>query len=358
MILTYKYRLKDRRAKRALSAHAYACNQVWNWCVAQHKNAVARYLSGAPPRRWMTYFDIAKQCKGVGVDLGIRQQTVELVCQRFALSRDQHKRCPKFRSSFGQKRALGWIPFRGETRQVAGNAVTYAGKAYRFFGSKRRPLPETAKGGAFVEDAQGRWWVTFQVEVAEPSAARDGEIGIDLGLKSLATMSDGQVVENPRHLRVYAERLAVAQRASNKRRARAIHQKIANTRRDFHHKLSTRLARDYAFIAVGDVNAKRLAKTRMAKSVLDAGWSSFRAMLAYKAATYVEVDERFTTQTCSSCGALPPERPKGIAGLGMRVWDCSDCGASHDRDVNAARNILRLGRSVAPPVEGSRRIAA
>ena len=87
----------------------------------------------------------------------------------------------------------------------------------------------------------------------------------------------------------------------------------------------------------------------MAKSVLDAGWSTFRAMLAYKSAGYVEVDERFTTQTCSSCGALPPERPKGIAGLGMREWCCSDCGATHDRDVNAARNILALGRSAAPP---------
>jgi putative transposase len=153
-----------------------------------------------------------------------------------------------------------------------------------------------------------------------------------------------------------AERLAVAQRAGNKRRATAIHGHIANARKDFHHKLSTRLAREYAFIAVGNVNAKNLAKTRMAKSVLDAGWSTFRNMLRYKAATFAEVDERFTTQTCSQCGALPPERPKGIAGLGIREWDCSECGASHDRDVNAARNILRAARSAAGPVEGSREV--
>ena len=93
----------------------------------------------------------------------------------------------------------------------------------------------------------------------------------------------------------------------------------------------------------------------MAKSVLDAGWSTFRAMLKYKSAGYVEVDEKFTTQTCSQCGALPPERPKGIAGLGIRTWQCSACGADHDRDVNSALNILAIAvRSAAGPVVESR----
>lgn len=359
MIKTYKYRLKDRRARRVLNDHAYAVNQVFNWCAAQHRDAQARYSAGAPRRRWASAFDLIEQCKGVGVYLGVHQQTVQSVCDQFARSRDQHKRCPKFRASFGLKRALGWVPFQRQSRQIGNNSVTYLGRAYRFFGTKRRPLPETAKGGAFVEDALGRWWVVFHVDVEERPAPTGGEIGIDLGLKALATTSDGEVIENPRHLRTYAERLAVAQRAGNRRRVRAIHLKIANTRRDFHHKLSTRLARDYAFIAVGDVNAQRLAKTKMAKSVLDAGWSSLRAMLRYKAAAFVEVDERLTTQTCSSCGSLPPERPKGIAGLGVRQWRCSACGENHDRDVNAARNILITARRSVAPLDGeSRRIAA
>jgi putative transposase len=356
-ILTYKYRLKDRHARQSLTAHAYACNQVFNWCVAEHRDAQARYAAGAPRRRWPRPFDLATRCKGAGPMLGVHQQTVQSVCDQFVKSRDQHKRCPKFRASFGLKRALGWVPFQRQSRQVEGNSVTYRGKRYRFFGAKRRPLPPAAKGGAFVEDAMGRWFVCFYVEMDATSGAAAGEIGVDLGLKSLATTSNGEVIENPRHLRAYAERLAVAQRAGNRRRATALHAKIGNVRRDFHHKLSTRLAREHAFIAVGDVNAKRLAKTRMAKSVLDAGWSSFRAMLRYKAETYVEVDERFTTQTCSSCGCLPPERPKGIAGLGIRAWDCSACGESHDRDVNAARNILRLARSVPRHADESRRAA-
>lgn len=358
MFKTYKYRLKDKRAKKLLLAHAYAVNQVWNWCAAQQHDIQARYRAGAPKRKWASNFDLGKACAGVGADLGIVQSTVEGVCDQFAKDRDKAKRSPKFRASFGLKRSLGWVPFKRKSRRIDGNSVTFCGETFRFFGTKRRPLPDTAKGGAFVEDALGRWWVVFHVEVEQTGRAAGGAVGIDLGLKSLATLSNGEVIENPRHLRQYAERLAVAQRAGNKRRAAAIHAKIGNVRRDFHHKLSTRLAREHAFIAVGNVNAKNLAKTKMAKSVLDAGWSTFREMLAYKAATYVLVDERFTTQTCSSCGSLPPERPKGIAGLGVRAWDCSDCGASHDRDVNAALNILQLGRSVAAPVEESRRIAA
>jgi IS605 OrfB family transposase len=124
------------------------------------------------------------------------------------------------------------------------------------------------------------------------------------------------------------------------------------------HKVSCRIARENSFIAVGNVSASKLAKTRMAKSVLDAGWSNFRNMLRYKAsrrgATYCEVDESFTTQTCSACGGLPPERPRGIAGLGVREWRCSSCGVTHDRDVNAARNILALALSAQRPVEESR----
>ena len=100
---------------------------------------------------------------------------------------------------------------------------------------------------------------------------------------------------------------------------------------------------------IGNVNASKFAQTTMAKSVLDAGWSAFRDMLCYKArlrggGACLEVSEHLSTQTCSECGGLPASRPRGIAGLRERVWTCSDCGTVHDRDVNAARNILRLGQ--------------
>ena len=131
--------------------------------------------------------------------------------------------------------------------------------------------------------------------------------------------------------------------------SRALPEGKTHRRNDFHHQLAARIVREFDVIAVGNVNAAGLAQTGMAKSVLDAGWSSFRSMLKYKSmatgAWYEEVDERFTTQTCSSCGALPDSRPKGIAGLGIREWQCSGCGCVHDRDRNAALNILRRGRA-------------
>src|SRR5690606_3644805 len=122
--------------------------------------------------------------------------------------------------------------------------------------------------------------------------------------------------------------------AKNKARVRAIHAKIANQRKDALHKLSTQLVNSYGAIFVGNVNAAGLAKTKMAKSVLDAGWSMFRTQLQYKgdgAGCWVqEVNEAYSTQTCSSCGALPDSRPRGIAGLGIRAWTCSACGSEHD----------------------------
>lgn len=347
MILTYKYRLKDCSAKKRLREHAYAVNQVWNYCAAQQRDTEARYKAGAKPRRWASHFDLQKLCKGVGRELGLHQQSVSGVCRDFAKARDKLKHAPRFRSSYGTKRALGWIPFEGQSRKIAGNSVIYLGKRYRWFGNKRRPLPETAKGGAFVEDALGRWWVCFHVEVAVREVIGNGEIGIDLGLKTLATLSDpcAPKIENLRYRQIWAQRLAKAQRARNKRRVAAIHARIANARKDHLHKITSELAARYAFIAVGNVNAKRLARTRMAKSVLDAGWSTFRSFLRYKSLGYVEIDERFTTQMCSCCGNISGSSPKGMGALGIREWRCDDCGESHDRDVNAARNILALALS-------------
>lgn len=346
MILTYKYRIKDRRARKYLRQHAWAVNQVWNWCVAQQRDVEARYRAGAPRRKWASHYDLKGLCKGVGRELHLNQQSVQDTCRRFTLARDKIRHAPKFRASFGTRRALGWVPFQQQSRQVCGNTVTYLGIVYRFW-EGRRPLPAAAKGGAFVEDARGRWYVCFLVEVPDTLEQGAAEIGIDLGLKTLATLSDGTNVPALQHYRQYERALATAQRAGNRRRAKAIHAKIKNARQDQHHKASAKIARENRVIVVGNVNSSKLAKTRMAKSVSDAGWSQFRAQLRYKAsrhgAVFLEVNEAWTSQLCSDCGVVGG--PKGIAQLGIRAWECSSCGASHDRDVNAARNILALGLS-------------
>ncbi len=172
-------------------------------------------------------------------------------------------------------------------------------------------------------------------------------VGIDFGLRTTATCSDGRVLERRRITDEFAEELATAQRANKSRRVKAIHAKITNTRRDEIHKFSTMLVENYGAVFVGNVSSRKLVKTGMAKSVLDAGWGMLKTQLEYKAmarsVVYEEVNERNTTQTCSCCGVISASSPKGRTGLGLREWACAGCGTLHDRDINAARNILRLG---------------
>jgi putative transposase len=110
MILSFKYRVKDGTAKRHLNRHAIACNQVWNYCVATQREAERRWKAGRKVR-WPTAFDLIKLCTGSGTELGLHSDTVQTICRQFVASRDLHRRCPRFRASFGPKRTLGWVPF-------------------------------------------------------------------------------------------------------------------------------------------------------------------------------------------------------------------------------------------------------
>jgi putative transposase len=214
------------------------------------------------------------------------------------------------------------------------------------------------RAGNFSEDSRGRWYLNVCVpqragdQRNKPSVASilDRSIpslGIDLGLRTFAAFTDEAIppIEAERFYRDLEPALARAQRARHRNRARAIHAKIANRRKDFLHKLSTRLVKANGAIVVGNVNASALAKTRQAKSVLDAGWSAFRTMLQYKCddagVWFDEVDEAFSTQDCSVCKSRAG--PKGRKDLGIRGWQCTVCEAVHDRNVNAAHNILAAG---------------
>uniref|UniRef100_UPI0015D32853 RNA-guided endonuclease InsQ/TnpB family protein n=1 Tax=unclassified Acinetobacter TaxID=196816 RepID=UPI0015D32853 len=169
----------------------------------------------------------------------------------------------------------------------------------------------------------------------------------DLGLKDIATCSDGTVISNPKFYRKYEQKLGIAQRARNKKRVRVLHAKIANSRKDHLHKASTKLVNENALIIVGDLSAKKLVKTKMAKSVLDTGFSALKTMLKYKCENagvlFEEVQEAYTTQICSCCGEITSSSPKGKTDLGIREWECMSCGTAHDRDINSALNILALG---------------
>lgn len=339
MIQVFRYRVKSLNG--LLNKQASAVNFVWNYCNDRQKDAL-RF-----GRSWMKGFDLIHLTAGSSKELGLLSHSVHAVCEKYAIARAQSRK-PYLR--YRGHKSLGWVPVKGRDLHREGNAFRVAGNTFRVFNS--RPLPEgkIKDGSSFSQDARGNWFLNIVIEVAEQTARPiNSGIGIDLGLKDFATLSTGEKVNNPRHYRTLEEKLAKAQRARKKRQARKINMKIAAQRSDFIHKLTHRIVREFDYIAVGNINAAGLAKTSMAKSVLDAGWTTFRNQLAYKAirhgAMFEEVDERFTTQTCSCCGSLPPERPKGIAGLGIREWQCSDCGTVHDRDVNAAINILRRGRA-------------
>ncbi|ABM36375.1 RNA-guided endonuclease InsQ/TnpB family protein [Polaromonas naphthalenivorans] len=337
MILVYRYRVKSLTG--LLNQQSRAVNFVWNFCNDRQKDAL-RF--GRP---WHTGFDLNKLTSGASRELGLHSGTVNAVCEQYAKSRSQKKR-PWLR--YRGKKSLGWVPLKGRELKREGDAFRFAGNTFRVFNSRALPAGKIKDGTNFSRDSRGHWFLNIVIEVQAVAADVRQPVkgvGIDLGLKDFATLSTGEKIKTQRIYRGAEQALAVAQRANKKKRVTAIHAQMAHRRNDFHHQLSTRLVREFDYIAVGNVNAAGLAKTTMAKSVLDAGWSSFRSQLAYKAvkhgAWFEEVSESYTTQTCSDCGALPDSRPKGIAGLGIRNWTCSECGGVHDRDVNAARNILK-----------------
>jgi len=211
-----------------------------------------------------------------------------------------------------------------------------------------------------VKDASGRYFASFVVMTSdEPLPQITAEVGIDLGLRHFAVTSDGRKVAAPKLLRRAERKLRKAQKAlsrkkrgsSNRKKAvvkvARAHARVADARRDFHHKLSTTLISDNQAIYVEDLAVNGLGRTRLAKSVHDAGWSSFVTMLEYKAArygrTFARVDRFFpSSQLCSVCGVKDGPKP-----LAIREWTCRACGITHDRDVNAAINIRTEGRKVA-----------
>ena len=219
--------------------------------------------------------------------------------------------------------------------------------------------------------ASGHFFASVLVEEDVYALPKTGSsVGIDLGLKEFASLSTGEKIENPRFYRVQEEKLAKAQRILKRRERCAkergvdpetvknylkakqkvaeINEKIANQRKDFAQKLSTILVKNHDLICVEDLKAKNLLKNHcLAKSIQDAGWRLFVALLEYKCRWYGKELSRISqwfpsSQICSSCGAHTGKKP-----LSVREWVCPECGKHHDRDVNAALNILREGTRVA-----------
>ncbi|MFG2275023.1 RNA-guided endonuclease InsQ/TnpB family protein [Streptomyces chartreusis] len=275
--------------------------------------------------------------------------------------------------NFWEKR--GKYP-RFKSRKKSRRSAEYTSSAFRYRDGKltlakmkepldivwSRPLPQEATPSTVTvsQDSAGRWFVSLLCEdpAVKPLPATHTVVGIDAGLDHLLTLSTGEKIANPRHERKDRARLAKAQRAlakkakgsANRDKARRkvarIHARIADRRRDMLHKITTRLVRENQTLVIEDLTVRNMVKNRkLARAISDAAWSDFRGMLEYKAAWYgrevITVDRWFpSSKLCSHCGTLQDRMP-----LHVRTWTC-DCGTTHDRDVNAAQNLLAAGRAV------------
>jgi transposase len=268
---------------------------------------------------------------------------------------DAWKRC--FKKIAGKPRLKGMrnkltsIPFPDPIKAPKGNRIMLPSLgSVRFH---KQDIPEgKIKCGRIVKRASG-WYLCLFID-AEPKAIERtafGEIGIDSGFSNLLTTSDGEIIEHPRELEASAERLAQAQRGHNKQLAARIQERIANRKKDRNHKLTTRLVSENVLIVWSKDNHKGIAK-KFGKSVSSSAHAQIRGMLSYKSptsgTTFIEAASKDSTKTCNECGR--PSGPTGLAGLSVRSWVCRDCGASHDRDVNAAINTLNIGAGCAHEV--------
>ncbi|WP_307817889.1 RNA-guided endonuclease InsQ/TnpB family protein [Nocardia acididurans] len=369
MQLRYRYRLEPTPKQQAALACAFGCARVvFNDALAAREQA----RRDAKP-----YIDDAELSKALTRAKGTTERTwlsdVSAVVLQQALADLNTAYRNFFHSLSGKRRGprMGPPRFRSrrDTRQTirftrnARFAITPGGRLrLPKIGELRvrwsRNLPGEPSSVTVILDSTGRYFASFVVDVeSNPLPHTDTEVGIDLGLSSFAVLSDGTTIANPRFLRNAERRLAKAQKSlsrkekgsKNREKARIrvakVHARVSDARRDFAHQLSTKIVRENQAIYLEDLCVAALAHTRLAKSVHDASWSLFTTMLTEKAARYgrdiVRIDRWFpSTRMCSACGTVDTAKP-----LAIRSWDCSRCGTSHDRDLNAARNILAAGRA-------------
>jgi putative transposase len=287
------------------------------------------------------------------------QQTLRHLQGAFVAFWEKRAKYPRFKS---RKRGKASAEYTRSAFRWRDGQLTLAKMAEPLDIRWSRPLPDGAEPSTVTvsHDPAGRWHVSILVETTiEQLPAIAAQVGVDAGITSLVTLSTGEKITNPRHEKRDRARLALAQkrlarkqkssnnRAKARRHVARVHARIADRRRDLLHKLSTRLIRENQVVVIEDLTVRNMVKNRrLARSISDASWAELRSMLDYKADWYgrelVVIDRWYpSSKTCSSCGHLLDSLP-----LKVREWTCPGCGTVHDRDVNAATNILAAGRAV------------
>ncbi|OCC09784.1 RNA-guided endonuclease TnpB family protein [Streptomyces sp. PTY087I2] len=371
MQLRYNYRAYPDAPQRRALAQAFGCARVvWNDCLRDRKEAHAAglpYVKSADlsrlriteakrteSRAWLT--DVS------AVVLQQSLRDLDTAYKNFFDSlngKRQGRRAgpPRYKSKKDTRQS---IRLNTNAFSLTENGAVYVAKIGNLKVKWSRPLPAAPTSLTVTKDSSGRYFLSFVVDT-QPDVLPDlveVESGIDLGLSAFAVLSDGTKIDSPRFLRRAEKKLRRLQRElsrkakGSKNRAKARikvarqHAKVADRRRDWHHKVSTQIIRDNQAVYVEDLAVSGLGRTRLAKSVHDAGWSAFVGMLEYKAVkhgrTFAKVARAFpSSQICSVCGFRDGPKP-----LHVRVWTCGECGTVHDRDHNAACNVLFEGRRI------------
>ncbi len=355
VLKTYKYRLFPTRAQcKLLGATLDLCRELYNAALQERRDA---YRMAGQSLTFAHQSAELPECKRERPDLnGVYSQVLQDVLHRV------DKAFQAFFRRVKAGTAPGYPRFQGRDRY---DSCTYPQLGWSLLGERltlsklgtlrvklHRPVCGKVKTVTIKRDGPC-WYVCFAVAIeVEPPAHDGGVVGIDLGLEHFANLSNGEQVANPRYTRCGEKHLANVQRRLSRttrqdpkrkklrRRVQNAHRQVRRQRADFLHKLSRRLVDSYRLIAVEDLNIKGLAGGMLAKSVNDAGWASFIAMLRYKAewagARLIEVDPRGTSQTCPQCGTI---RKKELA----ERWHKCDCGLECHRDIAAALMILARG---------------
>lgn len=364
----YKARLSPSAARRAEDQLAL-CAELYSAALQERRDAwrmAGESISAASQMRQLPEIKkIRPEYREIGSQ--VLQDVIQRLDRAFQaffrrVKAGEAPGYPRFRS----RRRYHSLTFKQAGWKLEGRQLTLQGiGTAKLFLS--RPVEGTVKTVTLKRDRCGDWCVTFSCDNVEPKPlpSTGMAVGIDVGLEKLLATSDGEFVENPRHLRRAETRLKRTQRRASKRKrggsrrrkmVRTLarkHRKVERARRDHHFKTALSLVRRYDTIAVEDLNVRGLSRGMLAKSVHDAGWSQFISILCGKAESagrvVVAVNPSGTSQVCSGCGCSPLEKKA----LSVRTHRCHECGLVLDRDVNAARNILHLAasgkRAGAPP---------
>jgi putative transposase len=350
----YRFRLYPNEAQRVALARTFGCARyVYNWGLARKRDAYresGKSVGYAALSRELTALRKTKGTEWLGDVLrsGMEQSLRDL---DFAYSSffAGHAAFPRFK----RRRGAQSVRYVATAFRVDGTALRLGKTPGAIPVRWSRALPSAPSSCTVSVDAAGRYHASFLCTVAVTPLPSNGRtVGVDLGLTHFATLSTGEKVENPRYLEQKLARLAREQRrlarkvkgsanyGKQKRRVAKVHARIADQRKDFLHKLTTRLIRENQAVAVETLNVAGMVKNRkLARHIGQAGWAEFVRMLDYKAEQYGRAVHRVgrfetTTGLCSACGHRPGKLP-----LSVRVWTCEMCSAEHDRDVNAAQNI-------------------